>query len=128
MYRREKRAQAGGSQQHPDRGRGEKRIEVVTEGGAEIDWRFISGGVKKILKSIATTCDDNNWVIFTGNGGWIVDVRTKERVPFERVGNSYVLDVWAWVPRSNPNEWTKVGKNGKAVKPVTEGFTRQSKN
>ena len=104
---------------------GEKRIEAVTEGGAEVDWRFISGGVKKILKSIATTCDDNNWVIFTNKGGWIIDTRTKERIAFERIGNSYALDLWVWVPKNDEKEWKTIGKGGK---PVKNGFSGPSKN
>ena len=109
----------------PIEAKGEKRIEAVTEGGAEVDWKFIAGGVKKILKSIATTCDDSNWVIFTSKGGWIIDTRTKERLPFKRIGNSYVLDLWTWVPRVHEEEWTTIGKGGK---PLNRGFSGPSGN
>ena len=82
----------------PIAAKGEKKSEAVTAEGIEIDWSFIAGDVKKMLKSIATTCDDDYWVVFKKDGGWIIDTSTKQRTAFQRVGNSYVLDVWVFVP------------------------------
>ena len=71
-----------------------------------------------MLKSIATTCDDDYWVVFKKDGGWIIDTNTKQRTAFQRVGNSYVLDVWVFVPNSVP--WNTV-ENGRKT-----GFSRPS--
>ena len=79
---------------------GEKRILATTDDGMDVDMTFIAGGVKKALKSTAITCDAGNghWVIHTSRGGWVVDVKTKKKMSFQREGNSYVLDLWLKVP------------------------------
>ena len=102
----------------PIAARGEKKLQAVTAEGNEIDWRFIAGDVKKMLKSIATTCDDNHWVVFRHDGGWIIDTTTKRRTAFQRIGNSYVLDVWVFVPHEQ--SWNEVKKAKKS------GFSGQS--
>ena len=79
---------------------GEKRIQGLTDSGDAVDWRFIAGNVKKALKSTATTCDDEKWVIHTKSGGWIIDVASKRRIAMVREGNSYIVDVWVRVPKS----------------------------
>ena len=52
--------------------------------------------MKKIRKSTAITCDEGGekgqWVIHTKSGGWIVNVETKRKIPFRRVGNTYFMD------------------------------------
>ena len=79
---------------------GEKHITGITDEGLPVDWRFIAGKVKKALKSTASTCDEDKWVIHTKTGGWIVDVATKKKIGMKREGNSYVVDVWMKAPRS----------------------------
>ena len=80
---------------------GEKHIVGLTDSGDQVDWRFIAGKVKKALKSTASTCDDNKWVIHTKAGGWIIDVASKRKIAMRREGNSYVVDVWLRVPKSS---------------------------
>ena len=72
----------------------------------DIDWPFITGGVKKALKSTAITCDegDGHWVIHTSRGGWIVNVMTRKKMSFTREGNGYVLYLWLKVPNGKPVE------------------------
>ena len=73
-----------------------------------VDCAFISGAVKKILKSTAIMCDEGGekgqWVIHTKSGGWIVNVETKRKIPFRRVGNTYFMDVWVRVPRKGKDK------------------------
>ena len=38
--------------------KGEKKFKAVTDDGFPLDFAFISGAVKKILKSTAITCDE----------------------------------------------------------------------
>ena len=70
--------------------KGEKKFKAVTDDGFPLDCVFISGAVKKILKSTAITCDEGGekgqWVIHIKSGGWIVNVETKHKIPFRRVG------------------------------------------
>ena len=90
----------------------------------------IAGDVGKMLKSTATTCDEDNWVIFTKTGGWIVDTNTKEKIHFERSGNNYFMDLWVKVPDSvdkiDEGEW-KVYTGNKGKRKSSPGFTGQSK-
>ena len=38
--------------------KGKKKFQAVTDDGFRLDCKFISGAVKKILKSTAITCDE----------------------------------------------------------------------
>ena len=40
-------------------------------------------------------------MIHTKPGGWIVNVETKKKIPFRRVGNTYVMDAWVKLPDKN---------------------------
>ena len=79
----------------------EKKFKAVTDDGFPLDCAFISGAVKKILKSTAITCDKGGdkgqLVIHTKSGGWIVNVETKRKISFRRVGNTYFMDAWVRV-------------------------------
>ena len=74
----------------------------MTDDGFPLDCAFISGAAKKIFKSTAITCDEGRekgqWVIHTKSGGRIVNVETKRKIPFLRVGNTYFMDAWVRVP------------------------------
>ena len=73
---------------------GEREVKFMTETGKEVTWPFIAGDVNKMLKSVATTCDLDYYVIFTKRGGHIVHEQTHESMPFCRVGNTYAMDAW----------------------------------
>ena len=83
---------------------------AITDDGFSLDCAFISGAVKKILKSTAITCDEGGekgqWVIPTKSGGWIVNVETKRKIPFCRVGNTYFMDTWVRVPDNGKDKST----------------------
>ena len=51
---------------------GEKWIAFTTREGWNLVWPFIAGNVKKTLKSVGTTCDANNYVIFYKTHGFNV--------------------------------------------------------
>ena len=44
------------------------------------------------------------WVIHTKSGGRIVNVETKRKIPFRRVGNSYFMDARVRVPDRNKDK------------------------
>ena len=107
--------------------KGEKKFKAVTDDGFPLDCAFISGAVKKILKSTAITCDEGGekgqWVIHTKSSGWIVNVETKRKIPFRRVGNTYFMDAWVRVPDKGKDK----GKDRMEVDGVNTrsvGFTR----
>ena len=81
--------------------KGEKKFKAITDDGFPLDCAFISGAVKKILKSTAITCDEGGekgqWVVHTKFGDWSVSVEMKRKIPFRRVGNTYFMDVWVRV-------------------------------
>ena len=41
--------------------------------------------------------EEGQCVIHTKSGGWIVNVETKRKIPFRRVGNTYFIDAWVRV-------------------------------
>ena len=92
---------------------GEKRMQGKSDTGMNVDWRFIACNVKKALKSTASTCDDGNWVIHTDKGGWIIDTKTRRKMPIHREGNNYVMNVWIWVPKQDDGWITVQGKDSR---------------
>ena len=61
--------------------KGEKKFKAVTDEGFPSNCKFISGAVKKILKSTAITFDEGGekgqWVIHTKTGVWFVNFETR---------------------------------------------------
>ena len=43
-------------------------------------------------------------MIHTKTGGWIVNVETRRKIPFKRVGNTYYMDAWAKLPDKNKSK------------------------
>ena len=105
---------------------GEKKFQAVTDDGFLLDCKFISGAVKKILKSTATTCDEGGdqgqWVVHTKTGGWIVNVEPKWKIPLRRVGNTYFMDAWVRVP-DNCKDKSKEKMEIDGVNTKKAGFT-----
>ena len=73
---------------------GEKCIHFMTKEGHQLAWPFIAGDVRKGLKSVGTTCDAGNYVLFTEWGGYIINDKTHKHIEFDRVGNVYAIDAW----------------------------------
>ena len=38
------------------------------------------------------------------SGGWIVNVETKRKIPFRRVGSTYFMDAWVRVPEKGKDK------------------------
>ena len=60
-------------------------------------------------------------MIHTKYGGWIVNCRTKQKFPFKRVGNTYVIDAWVKLPEAKPG-----AKDGDAATRTSPVFSRPS--
>ena len=109
---------------------GVKQLKFRTREGRRQDWKMLVTDVKKALKSVATTCDDNGngecHVLFTKHGGTIINVDSVsgpytvgktgavkgagELTSFDRTGNTYGMEAWVFV-----------GQNDKS----SEDFARQ---
>ena len=59
-----------------------------------MNWPFIAGKVKKTLKSVGTTCDAQNYVLFDDEIGYIIHKADESYIEFCRIGNVYAIDVW----------------------------------
>ena len=109
---------------------GEKRFHAFTDDGIPLDCAFIAGAVKKALKSTAVTCDEGTkgqWVIHTKTGGWIVNCETRQKIPFNRSGNTYYLDAWVRVPKKKKKKPVNLSRmDVDQVSRKASGFTRQS--
>ena len=77
--------------------------------GREV-WPFIAGNVKKTLKSVGTTCDFQDYVLFDDEVGYIIHKSDESYIEFGRVGNVYAIDVWI--------------RTGSQADKETSGFTR----
>ena len=58
-------------------------------------------------------------------GGWIVNVETKRKIPFRRVGNTYFMDAWVRVPdKDTGKDKDKDKMEVDCVNTRKSGFTR----
>ena len=73
---------------------GEKVVEFMTKEGDQLQWPFLAGDVKKSLKSVGTTCDAGNYVLYTEWGGYIINKKSHKHMEFDRVGNTCAIDAW----------------------------------
>ena len=81
---------------------GEKRIAFRVKEGHDLEWPFLVGDVKKALKSVGTTCDAGNYVLYTEWGGYIVNAKSHEHIEFDRVGNVYAIVAFVPVSANKP--------------------------
>ena len=110
--RRGKRlAAANGSEIHV---KGEKCINMVTKEGNHLAWPFIAGSVKKTLKSVATTCDAGNNVLFTQWAAYVINLDSGNILEVDREGNDYTMEAWV-----------RTGSKGKAKVSTEPSFHRQ---
>ena len=73
---------------------GEKVLEIQTNEGKDTTVLYQIAEVGRPLTSVSATCDRGNWVVYTSQGGFIINCQTGERTSFERSGGIYELDLW----------------------------------
>ena len=92
----------------PIKNEGEKEIKFVTINGAKRKMVCQIAKVNKMLASIGQICDKGNDVVFRKDGGDIINIETKRKTPFRRLGNVYVMDAWirnpAWIDEESDND------------------------
>ena len=62
--------------------------------GRESEVLYQIAEVSRPLTAVSGTCDAGNWVIYTSEGGFILNCNTGGRTYFERNGGIYEFDLW----------------------------------
>ena len=73
---------------------GQKVLNIQTNEGKDTTVLYQIAEVSRPLTSVSATCDRGNWVVYTPQGGFILNCQTGERTSFERSGGIYELDLW----------------------------------
>ena len=73
---------------------GQKVLSIQTNEGKDTTVLYQIAEVSRPLTSVSATCDRGNWVVYTPQGGFIMNCQTGERTSFERSGGIYDLDLW----------------------------------
>lgn len=73
---------------------GEQMVEALTNEYVPVQMKYQVANVTKALCSVGQVCDQDNAVLFTKTGGYILNLRNKWKTPFSREGKMYVLDTW----------------------------------
>ena len=72
----------------------QKILNFQTNEGREATGLYQIAEVSRPPTSVSATCDKGNWVVYTSEGGFIMNCQTGERTSFERHGGIYELDLW----------------------------------
>ena len=72
---------------------GQKALKVQTNEGKDTAVVYQIADVSRPLTSVGKTCDKGSWVVYTQEGGFIMNLHTGERTSFERKGGIYQLDL-----------------------------------
>ena len=73
---------------------GEQWVQFTVKEGHDLEWPFLVGDVKKSLKSVGTTCDAGNYVLYTDWGGYIINAKSHQHIEFDRINNTYAIDAF----------------------------------
>ena len=73
---------------------GQKVLNIQTNEGKDIIVLYQIAEVSRPLTSVSATCDRGNWVVYTSQGGFIINCQIGERTSLERSGGIYELDLW----------------------------------
>ena len=73
---------------------GHQKLRVKTNEGKDTKVVYQIAEVSRPLTEVSGTCDAGNWVVYTSEGGFIINCQTGGRTFFERNGGIYELDLW----------------------------------
>ena len=73
---------------------GQKLLNVQTDEGKDRQVLYQIAEVSRPLTSVSSLCDKGNWVVYTSQGGFIINCQTGGRTGFERQGSIYELGLW----------------------------------
>ena len=73
---------------------GQQKLHVQINEGRDATVVYQIAEVSRPLTAVSATCDSGNWVVYTPQGGFIMNCQTGRRTHFERNGGIYELDLW----------------------------------
>ena len=73
---------------------GQQMLRVQTNEGCDAKVVYQIAEVSRPLTAVSATCASGNWVVYTPQGGFIMNCQTGRRTHFERNGGIYELDLW----------------------------------
>ena len=73
---------------------GQQQLSVQTNEGKDSTVVYQIAEVSRPLTAVSKTSDHGNWVVYTPQGGFIINCQTGNRTHFERRGGIYELDLW----------------------------------
>ena len=82
---------------------GQKKLSVVTEGGAQMHQTFQIAEVTRPLSSVGEIANKGNLVVFGRRGGYIWNPKTGTSLPFDREQGVYLLKTWIQEPNDETN-------------------------
>ena len=115
---------------------GQQSLHVTTNEGREVMTRVQIGDVLRPLMSVSQMCDKGNCVIFTAEGGSVLNLYDRQWIDFERVRDTYMMDWWLTSDDANgkhrkpPHQNEPAGETLRSFKDIVTGgpgFTRQGR-
>ena len=73
---------------------GQQSLHITTNEGKEGMTRVQIGDVNRPLMSVSQMCDQGNYVLFTSEGGSVLNLYDGQWTDFERISNVYSMDWW----------------------------------
>ena len=73
---------------------GQMVLKIQTNEGRDTTVFYQIVEVSVHLSAVSATCDRGSWVVYTPQGGFIMNCQTRKRTSFERKGGMYELDLW----------------------------------
>ena len=73
---------------------GQQSLHIATNEGREGMTRVQIGDVNRPLMSVSQMCDQGNYVLFTSEGGSVLNLHDGNWSDFERLHNVYSMDRW----------------------------------
>ena len=83
---------------------GQKTLEVVTNDGLHMQQTFQMAEVTRPLSSVGEITDKGNVVVFGRRGGYVHNVATGSRLPFDRHQGVYLLKTWFLESGDGPSD------------------------
>ena len=73
---------------------GQQMLRVQTNEGRDAKVVYQIAEVSRPLIAVSATCGSGNSVVYTPQGGFIMNCQSGRRTHFERNGGIYELDLW----------------------------------
>ena len=73
---------------------GQQSLHVTTNEGREVMTTVQIGDVCRPLMSVSQVCDKGNGVLFTAQGGSILNLYDRQWIDFDRFEDTYMMDWW----------------------------------